>query len=159
MKIWEELLGVCPIGIRDNFFELGGNSLLAVRVMSRIEQVYGKKLACLHIVRRGNRGTSGERYFQTAQRPDPFSGGQGSAQAPEGPFSFCMAIIPAGVSIVSSWPATWVRSSHFMPCNLLDSTANLFRRQSRRWLNRISRFCAPFSHTGLTCSEAIAMEG
>ena len=43
-KIWEELLGVGPIGIRDDFFELGGNSLLAVRLMNRIEQVYGKKL-------------------------------------------------------------------------------------------------------------------
>ncbi len=45
VKIWEELLGVCPIGIRDDFFELGGNSLLAVRLMSKIEKVYGKKLA------------------------------------------------------------------------------------------------------------------
>jgi len=44
VKIWEELLGVGPIGIRDDFFELGGNSLLAVRLIGRIEQVYGKKL-------------------------------------------------------------------------------------------------------------------
>ena len=44
VKIWEELLGVGSIGIRDDFFELGGNSLLAVRLMSRIEQVYGKRL-------------------------------------------------------------------------------------------------------------------
>jgi amino acid adenylation domain-containing protein len=44
VKIWEELLEVLPIGIRDDFFELGGNSLLAVRLIGRIEQVYGKKL-------------------------------------------------------------------------------------------------------------------
>jgi amino acid adenylation domain-containing protein len=44
VKIWEELLGVGSIGIRDDFFELGGNSLLAVRLMLRIEQVYCKKL-------------------------------------------------------------------------------------------------------------------
>jgi len=44
VNIWEELLGVHPIGIRDDFFELGGNSLLAVSVMNRIEKTYGKKL-------------------------------------------------------------------------------------------------------------------
>lgn len=44
VKIWEDLLGCGPIGIRDDFFELGGNSLLAVRLMLRIEQFYGKKL-------------------------------------------------------------------------------------------------------------------
>jgi amino acid adenylation domain-containing protein len=40
---WEELLRV-PCGVTDDFFELGGHSLLAVRLMSRIEQLYGKKI-------------------------------------------------------------------------------------------------------------------
>jgi amino acid adenylation domain-containing protein len=40
---WEELLHV-PCGVTDDFFELGGHSLLAVRLMSRIEQLYGKKI-------------------------------------------------------------------------------------------------------------------
>lgn len=43
-QIWEELLGVRPIGIRDNFFELGGDSLLAARMMHRVEQVCGQKV-------------------------------------------------------------------------------------------------------------------
>jgi thioesterase domain-containing protein len=45
IAIWEDLLDVRPIGIRDDFFDLGGTSLLAVRVVERIEQVWGKKLA------------------------------------------------------------------------------------------------------------------
>jgi amino acid adenylation domain-containing protein len=44
VKIWEELLGRKPIGIRDNFFELGGHSLLAARLMHRVKQVHGKSL-------------------------------------------------------------------------------------------------------------------
>jgi thioesterase domain-containing protein/acyl carrier protein len=44
VQIWEELLDVRPIGIRNNFFYLGGNSLLAVRLVSKIEQSFGRRL-------------------------------------------------------------------------------------------------------------------
>ena len=44
MQIWEELLDERPIGIRDNFFYRGGHSLLAARLVNRIEQVFGKKI-------------------------------------------------------------------------------------------------------------------
>ncbi|HLC42887.1 MAG TPA: amino acid adenylation domain-containing protein [Methylomirabilota bacterium] len=43
-QIWEEVLGIHPIGIRDNFFELGGHSLLAVRLMDQIGRACGKRL-------------------------------------------------------------------------------------------------------------------
>ena len=43
-NIWEDVLGVKPIGIRENFFDLGGHSLLAVKLFAKIEQVTGKKL-------------------------------------------------------------------------------------------------------------------
>jgi amino acid adenylation domain-containing protein len=43
-SLWEQVLGRRPIGVRDNFFELGGHSLLAVRLTSRIEKQFGKKL-------------------------------------------------------------------------------------------------------------------
>ncbi|MEH1971926.1 MAG: amino acid adenylation domain-containing protein [Nostoc sp.] len=44
-EIWENVLGVHPIGITDNFFDLGGHSLLAVRLFSEIEKIVGKNLA------------------------------------------------------------------------------------------------------------------
>jgi acetyltransferase-like isoleucine patch superfamily enzyme len=44
IKIWEEVLGRRGIGVQDNFFELGGYSILAVKVMHRIEQECGKRL-------------------------------------------------------------------------------------------------------------------
>lgn len=40
-KIWEQLFGIHPIGVKDNFFELGGHSLLAVRLFAQIEQSLG----------------------------------------------------------------------------------------------------------------------
>ena len=43
-KIWEEVLGIQPIGIRDNFFEIGGHSLLAVHLFAQIEKMSGKNL-------------------------------------------------------------------------------------------------------------------
>ena len=44
VDIWESVLGVQAIGVRHNFFEVGGHSLLAVRMMQRVEQAFGKKL-------------------------------------------------------------------------------------------------------------------
>jgi amino acid adenylation domain-containing protein len=44
VRIWEEVLGRKPIGIRDNFFEIGGQSLLAARLMYRLGQDLGKTL-------------------------------------------------------------------------------------------------------------------
>ena len=45
VQIWEDLLSVRPIGIKDDFFLLGGHSLLATRLVSRIEQVFSKKIS------------------------------------------------------------------------------------------------------------------
>ncbi len=42
--IWEEVLGIQPIGVKDNFFEMGGHSLLAVRLFAQIEKIFCKNL-------------------------------------------------------------------------------------------------------------------
>ena len=40
-EVWQELLGIQPIGTQDDFFEAGGHSLLATQVMSRLHQRLG----------------------------------------------------------------------------------------------------------------------
>ncbi|HVT17886.1 MAG TPA: non-ribosomal peptide synthase/polyketide synthase [Thermoanaerobaculia bacterium] len=42
--LWEELLGQGPIGVEDDFFALGGYSMLAVRLMARVEERFGAQL-------------------------------------------------------------------------------------------------------------------
>ncbi len=44
VKIWEEILQVCPLGVTDNFFDLNGHSLLALRLFQRIKATWGKNL-------------------------------------------------------------------------------------------------------------------
>ncbi|MBH8560937.1 amino acid adenylation domain-containing protein [Nostoc sp. CENA67] len=43
-QIWSEVLELDWIGLQDNFFEVGGHSLLAVRLMAKIQQQLGKNL-------------------------------------------------------------------------------------------------------------------
>ncbi|HET8840508.1 MAG TPA: SDR family NAD(P)-dependent oxidoreductase, partial [Ktedonobacteraceae bacterium] len=38
VSLWEELLGIEPVGIDDNFFELGGNSLVGINLITRMRK-------------------------------------------------------------------------------------------------------------------------
>ncbi|MBF0119140.1 MAG: hypothetical protein HQK79_09915 [Desulfobacterales bacterium] len=43
-QLWEEILNIKPVGVKDNFFEIGGHSVLAVSLMAKIEEKFGKNL-------------------------------------------------------------------------------------------------------------------
>ncbi|ACL75339.1 non-ribosomal peptide synthetase [Ruminiclostridium cellulolyticum] len=48
--IWSEVLGFSDIGINDDFFEIGGYSLLAIRLVSRMNEVFKVNLGLKTII-------------------------------------------------------------------------------------------------------------
>jgi amino acid adenylation domain-containing protein len=42
--IWQEMMGLDKISVVDNFFQLGGRSLVAVKIMAKLEEKTGKRL-------------------------------------------------------------------------------------------------------------------
>jgi amino acid adenylation domain-containing protein/FkbM family methyltransferase len=52
VQIWEDILGRRPIGVRDDFFKLGGHSILAARLMARIQQLVGINLPLATLFKR-----------------------------------------------------------------------------------------------------------
>jgi len=44
MRLWERILDVSPIGMQDNFFSLGGDSLAAIGLIERVEQLFDRQL-------------------------------------------------------------------------------------------------------------------
>ncbi|MDX5418201.1 MAG: amino acid adenylation domain-containing protein [Hymenobacteraceae bacterium] len=48
--IWQELLQLERVGVEDNFFELGGDSLLAIRLSTKVKHTFGvKDLPIVHL--------------------------------------------------------------------------------------------------------------
>jgi hypothetical protein len=45
VDIWTQILGATQIGVRDNFYDLGGESLLALRIVSRINKYFQTELS------------------------------------------------------------------------------------------------------------------
>jgi amino acid adenylation domain-containing protein len=43
-ELWEEVLGIRPIGVTTSFFDLGGRSILAARLFTKISRTFGKDL-------------------------------------------------------------------------------------------------------------------
>jgi thioesterase domain-containing protein len=50
VQIWEDLLGVRPIGVTQDFFALGGNSISVVRLLGRIFKIFGRRLTIARVV-------------------------------------------------------------------------------------------------------------
>jgi amino acid adenylation domain-containing protein len=44
INIWRDVIGVVQIAPSDNFFEIGGNSLMAIKVLSRLRQALGSEI-------------------------------------------------------------------------------------------------------------------
>ncbi len=43
-EVWQELLGVAPVGIHDSFFDLGGHSLMASQLVARLSARFGAEV-------------------------------------------------------------------------------------------------------------------
>jgi len=50
VAIWEDILGVKPVGIKDGFFDLGGKSLQAARLFTKIISSFGRELPLITLI-------------------------------------------------------------------------------------------------------------
>lgn len=50
VDLWQELIGVAPVGVDDDFFDLGGNSLLASQMLIELEDRLGHRVPMAALV-------------------------------------------------------------------------------------------------------------
>ena len=68
-ELWEELLGVAPVGIHDDFFDLGGDSLLSVVMIDRAEEIFGHTISVAALLGEGD--VTVERFAALAVSESP----------------------------------------------------------------------------------------
>ncbi|WP_410813372.1 amino acid adenylation domain-containing protein [Micromonospora sp. 067-2] len=76
--IWQDLLGVAPIGVTDDFLELGGHSLLATQVTARLRARYGTEVTLAAFLREPTPAA-------LAELVGPAATGSGAAAGPPAP--------------------------------------------------------------------------
>jgi amino acid adenylation domain-containing protein len=70
-RIWTSLLGKVRISRLDHFFEIGGHSLLAIRLISKIRDVFGVELQVTHVFERPILAEMAESVRTAARRELP----------------------------------------------------------------------------------------
>jgi NAD(P)-dependent dehydrogenase (short-subunit alcohol dehydrogenase family)/aryl carrier-like protein len=62
--LWEDVLGVTPVGIHDNFFELGGNSLIGLDLIARLRKMGNAVTLAAHVLYEAPTVSSLARYLE-----------------------------------------------------------------------------------------------
>jgi amino acid adenylation domain-containing protein/FkbH-like protein len=85
--IWEEVLQHKKLGVHDNFFELGGHSLQAIRVVSRVREIFKVDLPLFSLfdtptIATLAEGLAGGRWSQSSLVPLPAAGANRTQNVP-----------------------------------------------------------------------------
>jgi MGT family glycosyltransferase len=70
VELWSQLLGVRTLAIHDNFFHLGGDSLLAVKMISRAEKLFARRIPLATIFQAVTVAEFAARLATGASRPE-----------------------------------------------------------------------------------------
>lgn len=88
VQIWQDVLGLKQLGIRDSFYDLGGDSLIAVKVISRVREVFDVEMTVSMLFERPTVEALSERIevLQWSMQTPPvdFGGEQGVLESEEG---------------------------------------------------------------------------
>jgi amino acid adenylation domain-containing protein len=76
-RIWEQELGVAPVGVFDDFFDLGGHSLKAVSLTSQLQKKFGISLPIRSLLENPSVQSISQVIRQLTGRSEAASGGGG----------------------------------------------------------------------------------
>ena len=106
-RVWEDVLNVAPIGIHDNFFDLGGHSLVAVRLMARVAQQFGRTLPLASLFQAASVAAMAQLLRNPAAAPYIGSSLVAVRQGPMDKSLYCVAGAGGNVVYFNELAAAW----------------------------------------------------
>ncbi|MEU5096501.1 amino acid adenylation domain-containing protein [Streptomyces sp. NPDC020996] len=82
--VWEDLLGIAPVGVHDDFFDLGGHSLMATQLAARLRSACGMDVSLDMLFDEPTIAGLVARYGPPAGQPEPALSGPVPVPASDG---------------------------------------------------------------------------
>ena len=148
-SLWAEVLGLPTVDVRDDFFDIGGHSLLALNLLARIRERFGRELPPSALLRRPT--VAGLAELLEARRLPPSSTirWSRSARRGRGPRSSACPASAAGSMTSGDWQVNSARTGRSMPCRRGAARAEVRRKPaSRPWPPITRTGCGSSSRPG-----------
>ena len=156
VALWEEMLGVHPVGVHDEFLDLGGDSLTAAALLAAVEERFDRVLEPSILAADGTVERMARAIAESGEAAPPAPIVTLQRGGRFRPFFFAHGDVLGGESTAPRWPGRSAPSALSTRSSRTARVEVRFLRRWRRWPRSASRRWCGSTRTARTSSAGTA---